>query len=525
MKPSVGAGLADAFPSLVFSLGLAIWPLAAVTTVAAEADLPGRQIYDRHCAACHGVEGDGNGPAAVWLYPKPRNFSAGQYKIQSTPAGSLPSDEDLLRSVTRGLGGSSMPGFAYLSETERREVVSYVKHLTAYTAPDGRVVRRFEEAAAAGAPAVPIAVPAEPPLTFDSITRGRELYAKLQCASCHGETGAGDGPSAPTLVDAFGIPVPPRDFNSGAFRGGSTGPDLYTRIAVGIAGTPMVAYPDDVISPAERWDLVHFIQSLRRKDAEVNDVLTPEEGLIPVVRVTGGLPLDPADPEWERVDSVRVPLNPLWPEPMPVAAVAVRALHDGRTLAVMLQWRDDTFNGAPVRAEDFQDAAAIQFSVNGTFPFLGMGDPANPVNLWQWRAGWQQTVDGQAQDKSTLYPAMHVDLYPDVEHHDLYRTAEAAGNRLAYRSMASPVEDINARGFGTTVTQPPGSQNVHGRGLWRDDAWTVVFHRALESPDAGDVRFQPDRATPVAFGIWNGAQRDRNGRKVISNWFQMVLRP
>jgi mono/diheme cytochrome c family protein len=501
------------------------WGWLGIAGMALGAEPAGGESYVRNCAACHGAEGDGNGPAAVWLYPKPRNFGAGLYKIQTTPAGSLPSDEDLLRSITRGLGGSSMPGFAHLPEGERRDLVTYVKHLTAYTAPDGRRVARFDEAAAAGNLPPPIPVPAEPPLTFDSITRGRELYARLQCGSCHGETGAGDGPSAATLVDTFGIPVPPRDFNSGAFRGGSTGPDLYARIAVGIAGTPMVAYPDDVIGPAERWDLVHYIQSLRRKDAEVNDVLTPEEGIIPVARVTGTLPLDPSDPAWERVDSVRVPLNPLWPEPMPVAAVAVRALHDGRTVAIQLQWRDDTFNGAPVRAEDFQDAAAIQFSMNGTVPFLGMGDPENPVNLWQWRAGWQQTVDGEVQDKQSIYPAMHVDLYPDPAKHALYRTAEAAGNRLAYATLASPVEDLNARGFGTTTTQPPGSQNVHGRGLWRDNAWTVVVHRVLESPEPADVKLRPGVSTPVAFGIWNGAQRDRNGRKVISNWFQLVPQP
>jgi hypothetical protein len=40
----------------------------------------------QHCAACHGTNGDGNGPASVWLYPKPRDFSAGQFKIKSTPA-------------------------------------------------------------------------------------------------------------------------------------------------------------------------------------------------------------------------------------------------------------------------------------------------------------------------------------------------------------------------------------------------------------------------------------------------------
>ncbi len=529
MNSPVGFGPIDAFhhgwSGILGFLGVALITQSMGEAEAASSPSTGKAVYDRHCAACHGADGEGDGPAAVWLFPKPRNFSAGQYKIQSTPSGMLPSREDILRSIVRGLGGSSMPAFNYLPDSELNAVVDHVQHLTAYTGPDGKRIQRYVEAAASGGIGEPIQVPPEPPLTFDSIIRGRELYGTLQCASCHGENGAGDGPSAATLVDAFGIPVPPRDFNTGAFRGGATGPDLYTRIAVGISGTPMLAFPDNVLSPADRWALVHFIQSLRRKDIEVNDMLSPEDGVISVARVSAALPLEPTDPEWDRVDSVRVPLNPLWPEPLPVAAVAVRALHDGKTVALWLQWRDDTLDGAPVRTEDFQDGAAIQFSLSGRFGFLGMGDPENPVNIWQWRAGWQQTVDGPSQDVDTLYPAMHVDVYPDALKHALYRTAESAGNRLAYRSLASPIEDINARGFGTTVTQPPGSQNVQGKGIWRDNSWTVLFHRSLDSPDAGDVRLRVERSTPVAFGIWNGAQRDRNGRKVISHWFQIVLRP
>lgn len=508
---------------MAWSALLWCWPLAGqglpleLTT--------GKAVYELHCGACHGTEGDGNGPAAVWLYPKPRNFSAGLYKIQSTPSGTLPTDDDLYRSITRGLGGSSMPAFNYLPEAERRAVVQYVKYLTAAPGPDGRRVNKFEEAAASGVVSKSVAVPPEPPLTFASITRGQELYTKLQCFSCHGEKGAGDGPSAPTLKDSFGVPIPPRDFNSGAFRGGATGADLYTRIAVGLGGTPMVAYPDEVLSPDDRWSLVHFVQSLRNKDTEVSDILVPEDGTISVPRQKGELPQDPASPEWERVDSMRVPLNPLWPEPYPINGVAVRALHNGRQLAVLLQWRDDIFDGAPVRVEDFQDAAAMQFSLSGRFPFLGMGDPLNPVNVWQWKAGWQQDVDGNRPDVNTVHPAMHVDVYTDPQMHGLYRTAAMAGNLLAATGMKSPVEDANARGFGTMASQPPTGQNVRGRGVWRDGFWSVVFVRDLKSRDKDDVQFVSDRPVPVAFAVWNGAQRDRNGRKVISNWFRLVLHP
>src|SRR5688572_25141528 len=93
-------------------------------------DATGKTVYQQHCAACHGVNGDGNGPASVWLFPKPRNFSAGLFKIQSTPPGSPPTDEDLFQTVTRGMPGSSMPSFTYLSEQDRKEVVQYVKQLT-----------------------------------------------------------------------------------------------------------------------------------------------------------------------------------------------------------------------------------------------------------------------------------------------------------------------------------------------------------------------------------------------------------
>ncbi|MBI2947116.1 MAG: c-type cytochrome [Verrucomicrobia bacterium] len=480
----------------------------------------GQVVYNQHCAACHNFNGDGNGPAAVWLFPKPRNFSAGLFKIQSTPSGSLPSDEDLYESITRGLGGSSMPSFTYLSEKERRDVVQYVKHLTAETEPDGKRTNKFDEAKQKGQIAPPIPVPPEPPLTLDSITRGREFFTRLQCVACHGETGAGDGPSALTLKDHEGIPVLPRDFNTGAFRGGATGRDLYLRIAAGLAGTPMLAFPDDVLKPEERWDLVHFVQSLRRKDVEVNDILAPEDGLIKVSKSRKALPLDPTHPDWERIEAARVPLNPLWPEPDPIPAVAVRALHDGKRIALLLQWRDAIANGAPVRVQDFQDAAALQFSLHGTTPFLGMGDSNNAVNIWQWKAGWQEETDGRRQDVHTEYASMHVDLYPETT--SLYRTAEAAGNLLS-RMHSSPIEDANARGFGTMKSQPPKSQNVQGKGVWRDGFWNVLCVRELKSKDAEDVRFAPGKPVPVAFAIWNGQQRDRNGRKVISNWFQLIL--
>lgn len=493
-------------------------PASPTTASPTDSQVVGRAVYEQHCATCHGSSGDGNGSAAVWLYPKPRNFSAGLFKIKSTPGPSLPTDEDLFQSVTRGLAGSSMPGFSYLTEAERRDVVQYVKFLTARTDSSGKRVNRFDEAAANGSLAKPVEVPAEPAATVQELTLGHEVYKKMQCALCHGETGAGDGLQVPTLKDEVGLPVRPRDFNTGLFRGGHTGRDLYLRINNGLPGTPMIPYGAEQMKPEERWAVVHYVQSLRRTDVAVNDLLAPEDSAIRVQKIAK-LPTGPMDNFWESLDPVRVPLNPLWPEPNQIYAVAVSAVTDGKKLAVLLQWRDELPQNTAIRVQDFQDGAALQFSMSGKYGFLGMGDKENPVNLWNWKAGWQAEAEGGGPpDMDSVYQSMHVDAWKFTN----YSTAVSAGN-VTSQPHKTPVEDANAAGFGSFKSQSIAQQNVAGKGVWHDGFWNVVFIRDLKSKDADDVKFVAGKPVPVAFAIWNGEQHDRNGRKMISNWYQLLL--
>jgi DMSO reductase family type II enzyme heme b subunit len=453
----------------------------------------------------------------VWLYPRPRDFSAGLFKIKSTPGQALPTDEDLFQSVTRGLPGSSMPSFSYLSESECQDVVQYVKFLTARIDASGARVNLFEQAAENNQLAQPVVVPPEPAAGVQELTLGREVYNRMQCNLCHGETGAGDGPQVPTLKDAAGLPVRPRDFNTGLLRGGHTGQDLYLRIINGLPGTPMIPYGNDQMKPEERWALVHYVQSLRRTDVSVNDLLAPEDNAIRVRKVAR-LPTDPMDASWESLDPARVPLNPLWPEPNQVYAVAVSAMTDGKQLAVLLQWRDGLPRHTAIRVQDFQDAAAIQFSMTGGYGFLGMGDAQNPVNLWQWKAGWQAEVERGPPDMDSVYQSMHVDAWAFTN----YNTAASSGNVIS-QPHKSPIEDANARGFGSFTSQPLSQQNVQGKGIWHDGFWNVIFVRDLKPNDEDDVQFVESKSVPIAFAIWNGEQGDRNGRKMISNWFQLVF--
>src|SRR2546427_11977664 len=78
----------------------------------------GKAVYERKCLLCHGEKGDGKGPAAELLDPKPRDFTSGIYKIRTT-ATKAPTDQDLFRVVSEGMPGTSMPAWAVLSEKDR----------------------------------------------------------------------------------------------------------------------------------------------------------------------------------------------------------------------------------------------------------------------------------------------------------------------------------------------------------------------------------------------------------------------
>ena len=84
----------------------------------------GKAVYEKWCMNCHGAEGAGDGPGADYFTPRPRDFTFGLYKIRSTGSGQLPTDEDLIRTVSEGIPGTGMPGWKEtLKEQEIQQVV------------------------------------------------------------------------------------------------------------------------------------------------------------------------------------------------------------------------------------------------------------------------------------------------------------------------------------------------------------------------------------------------------------------
>jgi cytochrome c oxidase cbb3-type subunit 2 len=220
----------------------------------------GQRVYARYCVGCHGETGNGKGPAARLLVVKPRDFTSGVFKFRSTPTGTLPTDEDLYRTLTRGVYRTSMPDWGLLAERERLALVQYIK--TFYPQWDTQ---------GAG----PVVQVTDPPEGFGSaaaIARGQQLYDLLECWKCHGKEGRGDGPSADSLdPDVWGNPQRPFDFTSGRLKGGPTVKDIYRTFMTGLNGTAMPSYADifgepdgENILEGDAWNLVSFIVSLRR---------------------------------------------------------------------------------------------------------------------------------------------------------------------------------------------------------------------------------------------------------------------
>jgi len=207
----------------------------------------GKRLYRTKCAMCHGTKGKGDGMVSRYVFPKPRDFSHGIFKIHSTPTGSLPSDQDIFDTLTRGMPGTVMPSWANLSEQQRWQLVSYIKTFS----------DRFEKEKAPEP--IPISEP-KPPYA-ESINNGRRLFIDAECWACHGVGGKGDGPSAFALKDHWDYPIVPADLTiSRNWRGGRRPQDIFRSIKVGIGGTPMPSW--EVLSDDQIWDITNYLLSI-----------------------------------------------------------------------------------------------------------------------------------------------------------------------------------------------------------------------------------------------------------------------
>src|SRR5881296_2050943 len=308
-------------------------PLPAPRSLAAQDTTAGKRVYVKWCAGCHGDAGAGDGVAAAYMLPRPRNFTGGLYKIRTTASGQLPTDADLERAIDEGLPGSAMPGWkGRLSQAERRDVRAYIKTFSSFFADTSQhvVALKFSSPPGGGTNVAALKV-------------GRQFYDSIGCRKCHGDQGRGDGPSAPTLKDDAQHPIFAANLHENwRFNGGGTVEDIYHRLRTGLDGTPMPSFSDlleqKFLTDEQLWRIAQYVRSLSPKEAPVvRDVIHA-----PLAKT---LPHAPDDSAWTAVDVYWFPLvgqiihKERWFAPA-VTGVWVKAVHTADSIALRVVWDD-----------------------------------------------------------------------------------------------------------------------------------------------------------------------------------------
>ena len=203
-------------------------------------------LYVSQCARCHGVNGDGNGLGkdSPTFGTVPRDLTTGLYRFVSTQSG-IASDADLRHAIVNGLPSSGMPGFSALTEEQAASLVSILDHFWV-DRPD---------------PGPAVVMTPQPQFTPALSDQGRELYA-ANCAACHGDSGAGDGPGAAFIEDFPGHLLPPANLAAGEVKAGTDAVQLYYRIAAGIPNGDAPLMPSfNYLTPEEIWALVAYLSA------------------------------------------------------------------------------------------------------------------------------------------------------------------------------------------------------------------------------------------------------------------------
>lgn len=464
---------------------LLVLPVSSPARLHAQ-DAPGKAVYDRWCAGCHGLTGAGDGDGATFMLPRPRDFTKGVYQIRTTTSGSLPTDADLLQVVDQGMPGTAMPAWRErLSDRERADVISYIKTFSRFFASSK------PELLTLGSP------PGESP---EGVAEGRKAFEKLECFKCHGQAGRGDGQSAPTLKDDADFPIRAADLTeSWQFNGGGEVEGIYARLRTGLDGTPMPSFSDaiesQVISDEQLWRVAEYVRSLSSQDAPaVRDVIR--------ARLVTSLPAGPGDTAWSQVEPYYVPLvgqivqRPRWFTPS-VDGIWVRALHDGQQLALRVSWTDPSKSPDP-KWQEWLDRIART---------VGRDDTA-------------ALVHGPDQLRVQFPPRLTDDL---ERPYFLGGTSRKPAHVWLWRSDPDIVEVGPETGLGQ-FHAGSGQSKVKHIAAFAQGEWQVQFTRSLAPADTGSApAFATGTAIPIAFGAADGSNGEDLVRGAVSAWYSVYL--
>jgi cbb3-type cytochrome c oxidase subunit III len=477
----------------------------------------GAALYGKFCSQCHGETGDGAGYAAKHLNPRPRNFTTGKFKIRTTPSGALPTTEDLMHIIRRGMPYTSMPPWPNFTDDELKNLAYYVKSLSAdFANPDRNVA--------------PLQFPKAPKYTKESAEAGRKVYEETGCISCHGDLGRGDGASARTLVDDLGAPIKPADFTQRwTFRGGATREDIFRTMTTGLNGTPMPAF-GDALTPEQRWAITDYMFSLGDGD---------EPGYATIVtskHVDETIDLAKGAAAFEKAKVSRLPLVGQIMEPgrafhPPVVSVLVQAIYDANDVAFLVRWNDMSaekkgVNGpalvVPREEEEAAQGAAAAAAAETDEWGEAKATPAAPADPWAEETA--PAAGGAAASEFSDAVAIQLPLQlPTGARKPYFLFGDAVnGVDLWFADLARPSADQYAAKGSGAIT-PLDASDVTSVAHYDKGEWSVIFKRSLTA--ASGVPFNPGSFVPIAFSVWDGGSRERGSKRALTLWSSLYVEP
>lgn len=546
-------------------------------------------IYQFRCAVCHGEEGAGDGPAAEFLYPRPRDFTQGLFKFKSSPADLPPRDEDLFNVIKSGLTGTSMPGWAsMLTDKQIRDQILLVKRFdtSGLWAPEDAEDEAFDDDGHYLKSDLTVVTELEPvdsqiPYSDESIVLGKEIFIE-NCKKCHGVEGRGNITSGEFLEDDWGYRTWSRNLTTpwtwritevagdNVSSRDQTISKIYTRLSVGIPGTPMPAHravdeeEEDSIEPADRWHVANYVYSLRyslhasSSQGKQSDTggSSPAEGsslvegsppgkqtVIEGLEVANNLPTSVDDKAWQKApaSTFRLVPNIIKGERLftPLNdTITARVLYNEREIAFLLEVDDRTESrpGGAITEQFpngdetmFSDAIAIQFPQEGAYatapvdkPLYRHGDPRHHTTIWYWNAGSVEPaveprtvlLEGSGPDNKLLVrEPSTLDKEPSVL--DKEPSAQDKEPSALDKEPSAPDKE------------PSAANNLMAQGKWQHGRWRVLMKRPRNLHDKRDqdLRFTEGQFIPVSFANWDGNNAEVGSRHTLTTWYWLLLPP
>jgi mono/diheme cytochrome c family protein len=476
----------------------------------------GKTLYLRNCSQCHGEKGDGEGYAASHLRPRPRNFTTGKFKVRTTPNGALPTHQDLVNIIRRGMPYTSMPAWPNFSDEEVSDLAYF---LTTFSAD-------FSNPEKAPQPAQ---LPSAPKATKESIELGKKLYEETGCAKCHGALGRGDGPSAPTLKDDWDNPIRAADLTqSWTFRGGPSREDIFRTMSTGLNGTPMPSFAD-ALKPEQRWAITDFIVSLSGGSTGPG-----YSNLVVARHVKDSIDLAKGAASFASAPMARFPIIGQIMQPgrsfhPPATNVMVQAIYDADSIALLVRWHDMSAqktgtNGpslpVPPEEEEEQAATAEGGGAGGVF---GEAEVA-PAPAGQAQNPFAEAEAAPAGQPSEFSDAVAIQIPSQVptgarKPYFIFGDAQNSVD-LWFFDLAHPnPQQFTGRGSGDIT--PKDTSELTGVASYDQGEWSVIFKRPRRVSSA--ATFSPGEFLPVAFSVWDGFSRERGKRRGLTLWYSIYV--